>query len=392
MQRGFRKVAIAKLRALLQRQADPNVRTSLGETPLLLAARSEFPEAFEVLLEYGADLTSTARSGMSVAAAAAAEGSLRSLEKLYNLSIPINWTDTFLLKTARSDFFPDGYLDCNVLHAAAALEDSSVLKYLATIPALSSKLDGPTKFGFTPLHLAAGSGSVDNIEFLLQNGANVNALGTPRVSPLHLALCNGHAKVVSLLINSEISLLPDGYGRSPEDLARLSGSQEMTSIIQTARSTAFEQIKSHSQLLRKFKQAIRHGDVEVCRAFMKQGVLNLGPLTCGCTPLIHALNSGHSDVANLILHKGASTAGTACTTHSQKHFPSAPPYRLTAARIAVHMPELNEVLPTLLEKCLLFGDHWAWSSVNLVHVAVDVNHDAIDIIKTHLENHWEWYM
>lgn len=388
------KRAVTKLRALLQRQADPNATTHLGETAFIIAAKSGFSEAFDVLLEYGANPSMIASSGMGVVAAAAATGSLRSLQKLYQLPVSVNWTDTFHFKPAQItyDSFENGHSGSNVLHAAAALKDSAVLRYLAAIPELSSKLDDPTELGFTPLHFSAEVGCEDNVTFLLQNGANVNALSRRgRIPPLHLAIWHGHANIVSILIDAGGALLSNGYGHSPEELVRLSHKEEVGEIIQTARSAIVKQIQCSSQLLEEFNNSILRGDVEACRAYIRRGALNLGLFTCGCTPLTYALCLGHLDVATLLLDEGASTAGRVCTTHVPQSHVSSQSMCPSAAYIAVNTPKFNSLLSNLFNKCLMFADHWAWSPVSLVHVAVEANDAAIDILISHLDAHWEWY-
>uniref|UniRef100_A0A3Q1CGH0 Poly [ADP-ribose] polymerase n=1 Tax=Amphiprion ocellaris TaxID=80972 RepID=A0A3Q1CGH0_AMPOC len=53
----------------------------------------------------------------------------------------------------------------------------------------------------TPLHFAAGFGRKDVVEFLLQNGANVQARDDGGLVSLHNACSFGHAEVVSLLLH-----------------------------------------------------------------------------------------------------------------------------------------------------------------------------------------------
>ncbi|KAF4019086.1 hypothetical protein G4228_010527 [Cervus hanglu yarkandensis] len=52
----------------------------------------------------------------------------------------------------------------------------------------------------TPLHFAAGFGRKDVVEYLLQNGANVQARDDGGLIPLHNACSFGHAEVVNLLL------------------------------------------------------------------------------------------------------------------------------------------------------------------------------------------------
>ena len=52
----------------------------------------------------------------------------------------------------------------------------------------------------TPLHLAAGYNNVEVAEFLLENGADVNAQDKGGLIPLHNAASYGHVDIAALLI------------------------------------------------------------------------------------------------------------------------------------------------------------------------------------------------
>src|SRR5205814_5159615 len=54
--------------------------------------------------------------------------------------------------------------------------------------------------GDTPLHVAAQSGNILVAEFLVTNGANVNALKEARRTPLHVAVAAGNKRVAELLL------------------------------------------------------------------------------------------------------------------------------------------------------------------------------------------------
>lgn len=55
-------------------------------------------------------------------------------------------------------------------------------------------------FGDYPLHVAAVRGSIEEIEVLLQHGANINAKGEYDFTPLHHAVEHGHSEAVKFLL------------------------------------------------------------------------------------------------------------------------------------------------------------------------------------------------
>lgn len=392
----YYKQAALKLRALLQRNVNPNLLTHEGLTAFLLASASGFTEAFDILLEYGADISITAESGMSVVAAATTSGSLRSLEKLRQLSASVDWTQNFHLEATPRIRYSKGYLGptgCSALHAAATLVSPVVLTYLAAQDELVSKLDHPTEHGFTPLHLAAMEGCEENVKFLLQNGANKDSITyKDRMSPLLLAAFYGNIKVVTILLQSEASLATTAFGQSLEQVAKSRGHIDVVNLITQARSKRAKDFESSSQLLKELQFAIERGDLEACAAYIKRGAQQLGQFGCGCTPLIFAISARRVDAVALLLKHDASTAGKACgISHALHNSPFETPAWLSVAHLAIQDEVFNSLLGDLLKKCLSHGDHWAWISPSLVHVAVQVNSGAIPIIVEHLNNHWEWY-
>ena len=52
----------------------------------------------------------------------------------------------------------------------------------------------------TPLHIAAFSGHFEIAKLLLENGANVNAIGRDNQTPIHFAAINGQTKIIPLLV------------------------------------------------------------------------------------------------------------------------------------------------------------------------------------------------
>jgi hypothetical protein len=56
------------------------------------------------------------------------------------------------------------------------------------------------EWGFTALHSAAGTGNVELVELLLENGANVNTPDVTGATPLHEAAKRGHLKAAELLL------------------------------------------------------------------------------------------------------------------------------------------------------------------------------------------------
>lgn len=75
-------------------------------------------------------------------------------------------------------------------------------------------------FGDYPLHVAAVRGSLEEIETLLENGANINVKGEHDFTPLHSAVEQGHPEAVKLILENGADSSPiNVYGDTPLALA-----------------------------------------------------------------------------------------------------------------------------------------------------------------------------
>lgn len=73
----------------------------------------------------------------------------------------------------------------------------------------------------TLLHLAVGQNHKELAEFLLDKGADVNALTQDHLTPLHMAAQNGNLEIVQLLLSRKAKLdAVDSKGWTPLDRAR----------------------------------------------------------------------------------------------------------------------------------------------------------------------------
>lgn len=83
--------------------------------------------------------------------------------------------------------------------------------WLSGLKLEDSTIDRKVQSGITILHLACEKGFLPIIEFLSQNGVDLNAKNADNETPMHMAARNGHANVIKFLLEkgvnpSEISL------------------------------------------------------------------------------------------------------------------------------------------------------------------------------------------
>jgi cytohesin len=172
---------VERVRELLKKGANPNVRDEFGYTPLHWAAYEGHVDVVKLLLKHGANLNARDEDG---------------------------WTP---------------------LHRAASRGHVEVVKLL-----LEHGADPNIKgAGYTPLHVAAYVGYVEVVKLLLEHGADPNIKNKSGSTPLHFAAFEGHVDVVRLLLEHGADpTVKNKDGDTPLDVAREEGHREVVSLIE----------------------------------------------------------------------------------------------------------------------------------------------------------------
>jgi hypothetical protein len=182
-----RRIVTADPSALNQRQS----RNENHRTPLHFAVARNRPHMVELLLKLGADPLAVDGSGMPVAMyATGLEIDLPVMQRIHEMTL------------GEMDSAARGRRPLNVglldLVAAAALRDWNTASQLASANRALIDKGGA-------LHLLSKRGDATAVAWLLDHGANPNALwahGDAEVTPLHLAAAQGHADIVRLLLDA----------------------------------------------------------------------------------------------------------------------------------------------------------------------------------------------
>jgi ankyrin repeat protein len=173
---------LERVKELLKKGADPNIKNYDGWTPLHIAASKGHVDVVRLLLEHGADPNAQ--------------------DKYANT--PLHWAAS------------EGHVDI----ARLLLEHGA-------------DPDAEDNYGFTPLHLAVSRGRVDVVKFLLKHGADPNAKDEKGDTPLHWAASSGRVDVVKLLLEHGADpTVKDKDGKTPLDVAREKGRRRVVSLIE----------------------------------------------------------------------------------------------------------------------------------------------------------------
>ncbi|KAK2772528.1 hypothetical protein FQN52_004907 [Onygenales sp. PD_12] len=173
-----------------------NQRSVDGMTPLQAACGEEgHTLRVNELLKAGADVSVRTNSGLNAISRA-----MRNSQKdIFDILID---HVRRLPTSARGAVLMDNPVTGNTsIHDSFSCRDPSmVMHFLENLTTLMTDIHRPNNIGNTPLHLAAMNGIIPAMQFLLLNGANVDAQCHQGMTPLHIAYGLGDSGLVDFLI------------------------------------------------------------------------------------------------------------------------------------------------------------------------------------------------
>ncbi|HRK34210.1 MAG TPA: ankyrin repeat domain-containing protein [Candidatus Hydrogenedentes bacterium] len=128
-------------------------------TPLMIAARYGHAKVMEVLLQEGANVNAVNMFNSTALHYAVERGRLRCVKTLIEYGADVD------IKSKYGD---------TALHEAARLKKDKVGIILAELLQAGADINAKDSKHSTPLHHAARSGNPDAVQFLIENGANLN--------------------------------------------------------------------------------------------------------------------------------------------------------------------------------------------------------------------------
>lgn len=290
------------VKILLQYEADiesqgrfflfKSVYPDVSTTPMIAAAGNGHVHVLRCLVENGADVNGTSDDGFTALMIASYFGQLDAVNFLIKHGTGIHHKDnlgyTALHHAVTHDLGSSELLSCLIKNGAnvnARANDNRTPLMIASennhlnaaifLTDHGANVDLQDREGYTSLHYAAGniSDSCDVLDFLITNGADVNAFTNDKFTPLIIASNCNNLNVVNSLIQHGANIhLEDRYG-------------------QTA--------------LHYSITVVDHDSVTVLRSLIKNGA-DVNALTNDkCSPLMMSSFNGSVNVVTILVENGA---------------------------------------------------------------------------------------
>jgi ankyrin repeat protein len=380
-----------KLEALVKAGANPNqiTRDDLCRPALvdyLLSWRGN-SKISVTLLHLGANPLLKATDNYDASLSASLGGQEEILQSLFeyqaSAGVNIQWTGR---SSAYIAHIRQSFADCSALHLAALGNRVGCAQFYLH-KKLITDVDIEAANGITPLHFAAHEGCTEMVQFLLDQGANINARAFNKLRPIDLAIQQQRTIVVKLLAQK-------GEGNTPlQDPQSMRYSNTGENLpLGSFRYASRLPVQTKGDQASVLEYSITQGNLKMGLDMIKQGCSTETkmPSCHACTPLLHAVRLEEIDIANMLLDNGARTRPIYCPEHAVLPPPEYESTEggVTAVDVVCQTIMLTKpLLQRLMDRYIQGGGAWLSSLRTPLSTAIAArNDDAFLGFLIHVEN------
>lgn len=325
---------------LLLRGAEIDQKDDLGQSPLFLAVSNGRSAVVEALALAGADISLVDESGQSPASLSlsSATAQLPYLLNTENVNLDVIDGKPILNAAAYrglNNLLPviidegadvvkqdaegltalDNALSGNVILNKAV--SASVLLKAGSPPPMdenwlyiveplrTDNLEIRFDYGSTALHFASGLGHEGMVQYLLANGANVDARDQPGSTPLHVAVRKGYRRIATMLLDNGSDVNVRDYNGNAPIHESLTANDEYAITSMLLDRGADPNIKNGSGSTPLHLTVLLMSEVSGASLLIDRGAAVDPRDRTGNTPLLLAVESADRELAELFLAEGA---------------------------------------------------------------------------------------
>ena len=199
---------------LLKQGADPSLQDNDGWNLLHFASRGGNPEVIELMLSHVPCIDSRTKKGSTPLMIAALDDKLQAVK--------------YLLKQGADPSLQDNN-GWNLLHFASRGGNPEVIELmLSHVPCIDSR----TKYGSTPLIIAARNDKLQAVKYLLKQGADPSLQDTAEWNVLHYASRSGNVAIMEEILSHENDIESrNNCGQTPLMLAQIYGNSDLVAYL-----------------------------------------------------------------------------------------------------------------------------------------------------------------
>ncbi|ETS82874.1 hypothetical protein PFICI_04750 [Pestalotiopsis fici W106-1] len=385
---------LSRLRSLLEKGADPNLRNSLGDPAIVEFLRGEHSQCIDLLLEYGADVNARNNYGMDTALAAISQRNLFMLSKLLgDERFKVDWNATCIIKVP---YQCEGQsMDVvelpgsNALHLAAWFGYDTGLDFYLTNKLITDLESATAVTRYRPIHFACRAASITCIKLLVSSGADVKSQTSDGSTGLHFAVKQQREDVVRTLVEEGHPLdVQDLSGQTPLDYALTGGNPVIIDALlgsggsknMVTDNTTNSPQKAEDHLLAALFNSILRSDIRLCRTLHDVGCpVHLPMPPCrSCTPLMIAVDANEADICMWLLdtmdvEMKKAGLGAKCETHSNRG--------TLLFSLSWSSPKIDDMLTKILDMYFDTAENWFHWPVGVLHDCALIDEEKpIDLI------------
>ena len=158
-------------------------------------------------------------------------------------------------------------------------------------------------FNWSPLHVAAGSGSLELCEYILEKRKNSIQTGRQKVSAMHLAALKGHLEIVKFLIENQFDKnAEDVKGNTPLHFAAMNGQVEVFKYLIDTNDDDYDKNTPNNSGETPLQMAVEYGRTDIYKVIVKNELNKNPPLNQHGTTALHlAAADGNLELVKYIV-------------------------------------------------------------------------------------------